>query len=95
MSNISILKRPVLTERTTALTERYNQVAFQVEKQANKYQIRDAVELMYGVRVKKVHTMIMPGKVKRKGKSMGRTANWKKAIGSLRDGDVIDFFSAE
>ena len=56
-----ILIRPIITERATVLTERFNQFVFQVEKKANKYQIRNAVETVYGVKVKKVATMVVPG----------------------------------
>ena len=55
-----ILIRPIITERATVLTERFNQFVFQVERKANKYQIRSAVESVYGVKVKKVATMIVP-----------------------------------
>lgn len=91
-----ILKRPVITELATALNERHNQVAFEVDVKANKHQIRDAVEFIYPqVKVNKIRTMIVPGKLKRRGQSIGKRSNWKKAIVSLRDGDVIDFFATE
>ncbi len=91
-----VLKRPVITERATDLNERHNQVAFEVDPKANKFQIRDAVEFLYPeVKVKKVRTMIVPGKLKRRGMSIGKRSNWKKAIISLREGDVIDFFATE
>jgi len=90
-----ILKRPIVTERATLLTERLNQVMFEVEKCANKHQIRDAVEAMYGVKVTDVRTMIVPGKVKRRGQSVGKRPAWKKAVVTLKKGDVIDFFATE
>jgi large subunit ribosomal protein L23 len=78
------------------LTERHNQVAFEVDRRANKYQIRDAVEYLYpAVKVEKVRTMIVPGKKKRRGVTIGKQPHWKKAVVSLRQGDVIDFFAAE
>lgn len=90
-----ILIRPIITERVTTLTERYNQVAFQVDRECNKFQIRDAVETLYGVKVEKVATMNMPGKTKRRGSSIGTRPDWKKAIVTLKDGDTIDFFATE
>jgi large subunit ribosomal protein L23 len=90
-----ILIRPIITERATVLTERFNQFVFQVEKKANKYQIRNAVETVYGVKVKKVATMVVPGKTKRLGATSGKRPNWKKAIITLQQGENIDFFATE
>lgn len=90
-----VLIRPIITEQVTALTERYNQVAFEVEAACNKFQIRDAVETLYGVKVEKVATMNMPGKKKRRGSSIGKRPDWKKAIVTLKEGDTIDFFATE
>lgn len=91
-----ILKRPIITERASTAAERINQVTFEVALRANKYQIRDAVEYVYPkVKVTKVRTMVVPGKLKRRGTSIGKRSNWKKAIVSLREGDVIDFFATE
>ena len=91
-----IVKRPIITERATSLGERHNQVAFEVAVAANKNQIRDAVEYLYpGVKVTQIRTMVVPGKLKRRGFSIGKRSNWKKAIVSLRKGDVIDFFASE
>ena len=90
-----ILIRPIITERATVLTDRFNQFVFQVERKANKYQIRDAVESVYGVKVKKVATMIVPGKLKRRGSNTGKRPNWKKAIITLQQGENIDFFATE
>jgi large subunit ribosomal protein L23 len=90
-----ILIRPIITERATVLTERFNQFVFQVEKKANKYQIRNAVETVYGVKVKKVATMVVPGKTKRRGATSGKRPNWKKAIITLQQGENIDFFATE
>ena len=96
MTPQEILKRPIITERATALSERHNQVAFEVAVGANKHQIRDAVEYLYpDVKVTQIRTMVVPGKLKRRGFSIGKRSNWKKAIVSLREGDVIDFFASE
>jgi len=90
-----ILLRPIITERATRLSERFNQVAFEVAKKANKYQIRDAVETLYGVKVDQVRTMVIPGKLKRRGSSIGKQSSWKKALVTLQKGDVIDFYATE
>jgi len=90
-----ILKRPIITEKASALNERENKVSFEVSRSANKHQIRDAVEGIYGVKVSAVRTMNFPGKLKRRGQSIGKRPNWKKAIVTLKQGDVIDFFATE
>ncbi len=95
MNNFKVLKRPIVTERATTLTERHNQVFFEVEKTANKHEIRDAVETIYGVKVTDVRTMTVPGKTKRRGTSIGKRPSWKKAVVTLKKGDVIDFFATE
>jgi large subunit ribosomal protein L23 len=90
-----IIVRPIITERATTLKERFNKVMFEVAKTANKYQIADAVESVYGVKVDCVRTVIVPGKTKRRGQSIGKRPNWKKATVTLRQGDNIDFFATE
>ncbi len=86
-----VLVRPLITEKGTMLSEQ-NKYAFQVEKGANKMQIKAAVELAFDVHVLKVNTMVMPGKTKRVGRSRGNTPEWKKAIVTLMDGERIEFF---
>jgi large subunit ribosomal protein L23 len=90
-----ILKRPIITERATTLKERHNQVVFEVAFSATKHQVRSAVETVYGVGVTDVRTMIVHGKVKRRGMSFGKLPNWKKAVVTLKSGDNIDFFAQE
>jgi large subunit ribosomal protein L23 len=88
-----ILRRPVITEKQTILTDDLNQYVFEVENSANKIQIREAVELIFGVQVKKVRTMVMPSKRGRRGRDWYvRSKQWKKAIVTLADGDSIDLF---
>lgn len=94
-SAYQVLKRPIITERASTMTDRFNQVTFEVALGANKHAIRDAVETLYGVQVTRVRTMVIPGKLKRRGQSVGKRPNWKKAVVTLKDGDVIDFFAAE
>lgn len=91
-----ILKRPVITERATQLNERFaNKVTFEVMENSNKHQIRDAVERLYGVTVQRIQTLIVPGKLKRRGTKVGKRPNWKKAIVTLKEGETIDFFASE
>ena len=89
-----IIKRPLLTEKGTAMSEDGgNKVLFEVALGANKIEIRRAVEKIYNVKVKSIHTQIMRGKIKRVGRSVGKRPNWKKAIVTLAEGSEIDFFA--
>ncbi len=88
----NVLKRPVVTEKTSENRESANQYAFEVAVDANKIQIRKAVEEIFGVRVTNVQTMNMRGKVKRFRRGLGKRNNWKKAIVTVRDGEMIDLF---
>ena len=92
-----IIKKPVITEKMTAISEKLNKFAFIVDKRANKIQIKEAVEKLYGVKVVAVNTMNYDGKRKSRytnaGVITGRTAAFKKAIVTLKEGDTIDFFS--
>jgi len=87
-----VLKRPVVTEKSTALREEENQYAFEVALDANKIEIRRAVESTFGVRVLDVRTQVVRGKMKRFRRGFGKKPNWKKAVVTLREGDFIDFF---
>jgi len=88
-----IIKRPlVLTEKGNALREEENQYLFEVAHGANKAEIRNAVETLFDVKVEKVRTLIVRGRVRRMGRGWAKTQNWKKAMVSVRDGDTIDFF---
>jgi len=94
---MEILKKPILTEKASILTEKLNRYAFQVDHRANKLQIKSAVEEMFGVKVKSVNTSVVTGKMKSRqtktGIATGRAAKYKKAIITLNDGEVIDFYS--
>ena len=93
---MSVLKKPLITEKASALNES-GKYGFIVDKDANKVQIKKEVEQMYGVTVESVNTMKYQGKMKsRYTKSKvitGRTAGYKKAIVTVKDGEVIDFYS--
>ena len=94
---MEVLQRPVITEKMTKLGDALNQYGFVVEKKANKIQIRQAVEKMYGVTVTQVKTMTVGAKetsrMTKGGLIMGRKSGYKKAIVTLAEGDVIDFYS--
>ena len=88
-----ILIRPLITERTTDLMTQGKYV-FVVDKRANKIQIADAVKEVFNVKVENVNTVNVKGKKKRMGRSVGKTASYKKAIVKLAAGETIEFFSA-
>ena len=88
-----ILIRPLITERTTDLMAEGKYV-FVVDKNANKIQIADAVKEVFNVKVEDVNTVNVKPKTKRMGRSVGKTAGYKKAIVKLAAGETIEFFSA-
>ncbi|MEM7437653.1 MAG: 50S ribosomal protein L23 [Myxococcota bacterium] len=88
-----VIKRPLyLTEKGAKLREEQNKYTFEVDLDANKLQIKDAVETLFKVTVDDVHTLIMRGHMRRMGRGFAKTRNWKKAVVTLRDGESIDFF---
>jgi large subunit ribosomal protein L23 len=87
-----VIKKPLITEKTTAEKDARNVVVFVVNKDANKIEIKDSVEKLFKVSVSAVKTVNVAGKVKRAGKSIGKRPNWKKAYVSLEAGSNIDFF---
>ena len=87
-----IIIKPVITEQSMEATEEKKYV-FQVANDANKIEIKKAVEEIFGVKVEKVNTIRMEGKMKRMGATMGRRASWKKAMVKLTaDSKTIEFF---
>ena len=94
---MSIIKKPVVTEKMTDQSDLYNRFAFVVDKKANKIEIKKAVEEMYDVAVESVRTMICIGKKRSRGTKsgmiVGKTSTYKKAIVTLVEGDAIDFYS--
>ncbi|MCM1317846.1 MAG: 50S ribosomal protein L23 [Bacteroides sp.] len=89
--------KPIVTEKATRVTERRGQYTFRVSPDANKFQIKDLVERLYGVKVVSVNTANMRGKNKsrwtKSGLLRGKTAAWKKAYVTLAEGQSIDFYS--
>ena len=94
---MDIIKKPVITEKMTAIGEKQNRYGFIVDKRANKLQIKEAVKEIYGVEVATVNTMNYSGKTKSRhtkaGFITGKTNSFKKAIVTLADGETIDFYS--
>ena len=87
-----VLVKPLLTEKSSIETENTNRYVFKVLKKANKYQIKDAVETMFDVKVVDVRTAILPGNVKRAGRHTKKTSSWKKAYVKVPDGQKIELF---
>lgn len=90
-----VIRRPIISEKSTALAEVANRYAFEVATQANKQEIKDAVQRLFSVKVLSVRTMIVHGKVKRLARSETKKPNWKKALVTLAEGQKIDFFQAK
>ena len=92
MSQYDIIKRPVVTEKTNIQKEVSNHVTFEVDRRANRIEIKRAVEQIFSVRVAGVRTMQIKGKTKQRGRIIGKRRDWKKAIVTLMPGERIDFF---
>lgn len=88
----TVILEPVVTEKTARKRETSNEVFFKVARDANKIEIRSAVEELFNVVVTDVRTMSVRGKLKRLGRFEGRRASWKKAIVTLKEGQSIEFF---
>jgi large subunit ribosomal protein L23 len=88
----SVIRRPLVTEKTTILREDGRTLVLQVAADANKVQIRQAVEQLFGSKVAEVRTTSMRGKLKRQGRFMGRRPDWKKAYVRLREGEKLPEF---
>lgn len=88
----TIILEPVVTEKTTRRREANNEVAFVVAGNANKIEIRKAVEELFDVKVTDVRTMKVHGKLKRLGRFEGHRSGWKKALVTLQEGQSIEFF---
>jgi large subunit ribosomal protein L23 len=87
-----IIKKPLVTEKTSLQKEAAQIVAFEVSRDANKIEIRQAIEKAFDVKVKNVNTALVAGKIKRVGRQFGKRSNWKKAYVTLEEGSNIDFF---
>jgi large subunit ribosomal protein L23 len=92
MNIYDVIKKPLVTEKTSIEREARHIVAFEVDRNANKIEIKEAVEKLFKVEVASVKTVNVAGKVKRFGKHYGKRSNWKKAYVTLQEGSNVDFF---
>ena len=92
MRHYDIIRGPVVTEKTTLQKELHNQVTLKVDKRANRVEIKDAVEKSFNTKVQQVRTIQVKGKVKQRGRIIGKRRDWKKAVVTLMPGQRIDFF---
>jgi large subunit ribosomal protein L23 len=84
-----IIKKPIITEKSMEGAA-FNKYSFKVDIKTNKIEIRKAIEKIFNVKVTKVNTLTMRGKERRRGKYVGRTPDWKKAVVTLKEGDKIE-----
>ena len=91
MNQFEVIKRPLITEKSTMCQEIGNQYFFAVHPDATKYDIRNAIEKIFNVTVTAVRTRNVKGKIRRVGKTAGRKSSWKKAMVALKEGDRIEF----
>ena len=89
-----ILVRPFLTEKMTAMRESANKVGFIVRADANRIEIKRAVETVLKVKVEKVNVLNVMGKIKRLGRFAGKRPDWKKAIVTLKEGEKLDMYES-
>ncbi len=87
-----IILRPLLTEKNAVMKEMQNRVVFEVARDANKLEIKRAVEEAFKVSVEAVNVVNVKGKVKRLGRNVGKRRDWKKAVITLKEGNTIEFF---
>ena len=92
---MKVLVAPLVSEKTARLADRNRQYVFKVVGDASKPEIRQAVELLFNVKVTGVQVANMPGKVKRSGQTYGKRSDWKKAFVTLAEGNDINFMGAE
>ncbi len=92
MDMYKIVKKPLVTEKGTVMLSEGNRVTFKVHLDANKIEIREAVQKIFSVTVLQVNTQVVRGKRKRFGKAIGQTKSWKKAMVQLKEGDKIEIF---
>ncbi|MBW2630214.1 MAG: 50S ribosomal protein L23 [Deltaproteobacteria bacterium] len=92
MDIYSVIRKPLVTEKSTIARDEENKHLFEVDRRATKIEIRNAVEKIFKVQVVNVHTMNMTGKKKRLGRITGRRRNWKKAVITLAPGGSIEVY---
>jgi large subunit ribosomal protein L23 len=92
MNIFDVIKKPLVTEKTTLEKDAKNIISFAVNPEANKIEIKAAVEKFFKVDVVNVNTINVAGKTKRVGRKIGKRSNWKKAYVTLKEGSTVDFF---
>jgi len=92
MNIFDVIKKPLVTEKTTLEKDAKNIISFAVNSEANKIEIKEAVEKFFKVEVVNVNTINVAGKTKRVGRKIGKRSNWKKAYVTLKEGSTVDFF---
>ncbi len=92
MKLTEVIRRPLITEKTTVIREDGRTLCFQVATDANKIDIKRAVEALFGSKVESVRTSLAHGKFRRQGKYIGRRSDWKKAYVKLREGQALPDF---
>jgi large subunit ribosomal protein L23 len=95
MTPETIIRRPIVLTEKASLLGKENKVVFEVARDSNKVQIREAVQKLFNVTVTNVNTLLMRGKDRRMGRGYGKMQNWKKAVITLKEGDSIEFFNVE
>jgi len=86
-----VIKKPLITEKGSALKETQNKIVLQVSTEANKIEIKNAVEAVFKVKVEEVRTMVFKGKKKRLGARQGVRSDWKKAVVTLQEGQTVEY----
>jgi len=92
MDLYAVIKRPLITEKSAIVRDEGNQYVFEVDRRANKIEVRKAVETLFKVKVLDVRTMNMLGKKKRHGRTVGKKSDWKKAVVTVAPGQAIEVF---
>jgi len=92
MNIYDVIKKPLITEKTTVEKDERNVLAFVVNRAANKIEIKAAVKQLFNAEVASVNTVNVAGKTKRTAKGVGKRSNWKKAYVTLKEGSNVDFF---
>jgi len=92
MIDYGIIRRPLITEKTSIQKEQSNQFTFEVDRRANRIEIKRAIEKIFKVNVAHIRTMQVKGKKKQRGRIIGKRRDWKKAIVTLLPGERIEFF---
>jgi large subunit ribosomal protein L23 len=92
MNNYNIIKAPIVSEKSNMQKELANQLTFEVDKKANRIEIKKAVQNLFNVKVDSVRTMQIKGKYKQRGRIIGKRRDWKKAVVKLKPGERIEIF---